>query len=62
MTAFAKSWAGVMIYRRPHHRALEAAYGLISSLSPAMRSYGSFALLMRYSNSSPLCGRCLVTS
>src|SRR5262249_51771959 len=42
----------------PHHRALEAAYGLISSLSPAMRSYASFALLMRYSYSRPLCGSC----
>jgi hypothetical protein len=23
MTAFAKGWAGVMIYHRPHHQALE---------------------------------------
>src|SRR5262249_28887567 len=32
---------------------------LVNSLSPATRSCGSFTLLMRYSNSRPLCGSCL---
>src|SRR5262249_37769566 len=38
------------------------AYALVSSRSPAIRSYSSFALLMRYSYSRPLCGSCLITS
>src|SRR5258708_4775997 len=35
---------------------------LVNSLSRATRPFGSFTLLMRYSNSRPLCGSCLVTS
>src|SRR5436190_23578618 len=38
------------------------AYALVSSLSPATRSCGSLALLMRYSGSPLLAGSCLTTS
>src|SRR5262245_16173095 len=42
--------------------AAGAAQFLVNWLSRATRSCGSFTLLMRYSNSWPLCGSCLVTS
>jgi hypothetical protein len=50
-------------HHRPGKRSgPDGGYRLVNSLSPATRSCFSFALLMRYSNSRPLCGSCLITS